>query len=224
MNYGNYILPRTGSTHDPVKLGVLISGSGSGMEALLTHQNKKKDCHHETVLVLSNKADVKGLERAKSKGVQTSIVELPENVEVSKLRQVHEELIQLELEKYGVEVIILSGYMRILTPSFVEKWRGRILNIHPSLLPKFPGAHAHQDVLSSGVDESGCTVHFVDSGVDTGLIIAQKAVKVNSDDTLEALQERVKIQEHLLYPKVIDALCENRLQINPTGQIIIQDQ
>ena len=223
MNYKNYILPRIGSPENPVRLGVLISGSGSGMEALLNHQNKKQHCHHKTVLVISNKENVKGLERAESKGIQTSVVKLPENFEVNKLRHLHEELIQVELEKYDVELVILSGYMRILTPSFVEKWVGRLLNIHPSLLPQFPGAHAHQDVLASGVTVSGCTVHFVDSEVDTGMIIAQKSVTVHSNDTLEDLQERVKIQEHLIYPQVIDALCEGRLQIESTNRVIIQD-
>ena len=223
MNYKKYILPRIGSPENPVRLGVLISGSGSGMEALLNHQNKTQHCHHKTVLVISNKANVKGLERAESKQVQTSVVKLPKNTEGKNSRQKHEELIQTELEKYEVEVIILSGYMRILTPSFVEKWSGRLLNIHPSLLPQFPGAHAHQDVLASGIEESGCTVHFVDSGVDTGMIIAQKSVIVYPDDTLEDLQERVKIQEHLIYPQVIDALCEGRLQIEPTNRVIIQD-
>ena len=223
MNYKKHILPRIGSPDNPVRLGVLISGSGSGMEALLNYQNKKQHCHHKTVLVISNKANAKGLERAESKQIQTSVVKLPENTEGKISRQKHEELIQMELEKYEVEVIILSGYMRILTPSFVEKWSGRLLNIHPSLLPQFPGAHAHQDVLASGIDVSGCTVHFVDSGVDTGMIIAQKSVIVYSDDTLEDLQERVKIQEHLIYPQVIDALCEGRLQIESTNCVIIQD-
>tara|TARA_B100001123_G_scaffold446358_1_gene600552 strand:- start:964 stop:1638 length:675 start_codon:yes stop_codon:yes gene_type:complete len=222
MNYKNYILPQIGSIERPIKLGVLISGSGSGMEALLNHQNKKKDCFHETVVVISNKAGVKGLERAQSKGIPTSVVEVQTNFEVSNLRKAHEKLIQLELEKHNVDVVILSGYMRILSPFFVERWIGRLLNIHPSLLPKFPGAHAHEEVLTSGVNETGCTVHFVDNGVDTGPIIAQKSVKVYANDTLNDLQERVKIQEHIIYPKVIDALCEGRLQLQPSGEVIIQ--
>lgn len=223
MNYKKYILPRIGTPENPVRLGILISGSGSGMEALLNHQNKKQHCHHKTMLVISNKANVKGLERAESKGIKTSVVELPKNVEADILRESHEELIQEELEKYGVELIILSGYMRIFTPSFVEKWIGRLLNIHPSLLPQFPGAYAHRDVLASGVNKTGCTVHFVDLEVDSGMIIAQKSVLIHSNDTLGDLQERVKIQEHIIYPQVIDALCEGRLQIKPIEQVIIQD-
>ena len=111
-----------------------------------------------------------------------------------------------------VELIVLSGYMRILTSEFVKPWAGRILNIHPSLLPDFPGAHAHRDVISAGVKKSGCTVHFVDSGMDTGPIIAQKEVEVLADDDESSLGERIKIEEHKLYPKVIDQLAAGEIQ------------
>ena len=109
--------------------------------------------------------------------------------------------------------------MRILTPNFVSKWEGKILNIHPSLLPKFPGAHAHQEVLSSQEIESGCTVHFVDSGMDTGAIIEQSTVSVFPDDTVESLQARVKIVEHKLYPKVIDDFSKGKIRLKD-GEII----
>ena len=113
-----------------------------------------------------------------------------------------------------VELIVLSGYMRILTSDFVKPWAGRILNIHPSLLPDFPGAHAHRDVISAGVKKSGCTVHFVDSGMDTGPIIAQKEVEVLADDDESSLGERIKIEEHKLYPKVIDQLAAGETNLN----------
>ena len=112
-----------------------------------------------------------------------------------------------------MELVVLNGYMRILTPSFVGKWKGRIVNVHPSLLPDFPGAHAHRDVLSAGVPITGCTVHLVDEGVDTGPILAQMEVPVMAGDDVTSLQERVKQVEHTLYPRVIDLLC--------TGQILL---
>ena len=113
--------------------------------------------------------------------------------------------------------------MRVLSPKFVKQWMGRLLNIHPSLLPHFPGAHAHEEVLASGVEESGCTVHFVDIGVDTGPIIAQEKVAVYSEDSLEELQNRVKEKEHTIYPKVLDALSEGRIEINSIGDVEIHD-
>ena len=103
--------------------------------------------------------------------------------------------------------------MRILSPWFVERWKGRLVNIHPSLLPSFPGAHAHRDVLAAGVEITGCTVHLVDEGVDTGPILAQQSVEVTSDDTEDTLQERVKQVEHELYPKTLDLLCSGRITL-----------
>ena len=120
-------------------------------------------------------------------------------------------MIHSRLTELDIEVVILSGYMRILSPWFVERWEGRLLNIHPSLLPKFPGAHAHKDVLDSGENITGCTVHFVDMGVDSGRIIAQREVIVEQGDTIETLSERVKKVEHVLYPEIIDALATGKL-------------
>ena len=219
----SFRLPRLGTTENPIKIGIFISGSGSGMKALLNYQNQNKNCFHKTVLVFSNRRDAKGVGKAAENNIQTSVIELPKGLDKEKSRGLHEDLIQLELEKYGVELIVLSGYMRILSPTFVKKWIGRLINIHPSLLPNFPGAHAHKEVLAAGVQESGCTVHFVDDEVDTGPIIAQEKVEVFSEDTLEDLQNRVKEKEHMIYPKVIDALSEGRIKINSSGKVIIQD-
>tara|TARA_B100000902_G_scaffold369878_1_gene394480 strand:- start:520 stop:1185 length:666 start_codon:yes stop_codon:yes gene_type:complete len=214
----HFQLPRVGTIEDPIRIGILISGSGSGMEALINYQIKKENCFHKTVLVISNNINAKGIEKAQSKKIKTSIIELQKN----KSREFHEDLIQKDLEKNSVEVVVLSGYMRILSPKFVEKWMGRLLNIHPSLLPKFPGAHAHKDVLAAGVNESGCTVHFVDAGVDSGPIIAQEKVQVFPEDNLKDLQNRVKEKEHKIYPKVLDFLCEGNLEINIKGEVIIK--
>ena len=223
MNCDDFILPRKGTSENPLRLGVLISGSGSGMEALINYQQQHQNCFHKTTLVISNKPNTKGIERAKLKKIQTSIIELPKEAGKDNSREHHEKLIQLELEKYDIEVVVLSGYMRVLSPKFVKQWMGRLLNIHPSLLPHFPGAHAHEEVLASGVKESGCTVHFVDLGVDTGPIIAQEKVAVYSEDSLEELQNRVKEKEHTIYPKVLDALSEGRIEINSIGDVEIHD-
>jgi len=134
-------------------------------------------------------------------------------VEKSKRRVAHERLVNAELEAADVELVVLNGYMRILTPWFVRRWKGRLVNIHPSLLPDFPGAHAHRDALAAGVSVTGCTVHLVDEGVDSGPILEQREIEVLPGDDEEALQERVKGVEHLLYPDVLDRLCSGQISL-----------
>ena len=197
-----WVLPRIGTTEEPLRICTLISGSGSGMEALLNYQIQNKSIH-QTILVISDRPEAEGLQKAKSLGCKSITVPLPDVEDKSQRRRLHENAINKILLENEVELIILSGYMRILTSDFVKPWAGRILNIHPSLLPDFPGAHAHRDVISAGVKKSGCTVHFVDSGMDTGPIIAQKEVEVLADDDESSLGERIKIEEHKLYPKAI---------------------
>ena len=191
-------LPRVATPKDPLRLAVFISGSGSGMEALLSHQ-QSSICSHSTKLVVSNLEGVGGLQRAKNFAVRTEVVELTSDMERTK----HEDLIHEILELHEIEAIILSGYMRILSPTFVEKWEGRILNIHPSLLPNFPGAHAHKDALKAGAKKSGCTVHFVNSKLDGGKIILQKKIKILKKDTAISLKKRVQKEEYLIYPRAI---------------------
>ena len=128
-------------------------------------------------------------------------------------RESFERVLVSELEASGVTLVILAGFMRILSPYFVHAYRGRIMNIHPALLPSFGGAHAHRDVLAYGVKVSGCTVHFVDEGMDSGPIILQAAVPVLDDDTEETLGARVLEQEHILYPKAIQLYVEGRLKV-----------
>ncbi len=205
---------RIGTPNDPLRLAVLISGGGSGMKALLHHEKDQNKSSHSTVIVLSDRSSAKGLSIAQDLGVFSMEIPLPEgDIDPKSRRLMHEQLVESQLLENDVEAIILSGYMRILTPNFVSRWEGKILNIHPSLLPKFPGAHAHQEVLSSGETKSGCTVHFVDSGMDTGAIIEQSEVPVFPDDTLETLQERVKIEEHKLYPRIIDDFSEGKIRL-----------
>ena len=197
---------RVASADDPLRCAILISGSGSGMQAMLEHQ-QNPDCLHITAVVVSNKAGVKGIERAENLGVPTVVIETSLDLEGDERRISHELEIEQVLLDYEVELVILSGYMRLLSPQFVARWEGKILNIHPSLLPDFPGAHAHREVIASGADKSGCTVHYVDAGMDTGEIIAQCEVEVFPEDTEETLAARVKQFEHILYPMVVDAIA-----------------
>ena len=206
-----FSLPRAGTTDDPVRLAVLISGGGSGLAALLRYQRTPR-CHR-TTLVITDKTDAGGLQHGRDAGVRSVGVPLPMEVEKSKRRVAHERLVNAELEAADVELVVLSGYMRILTPWFVRRWKGRLVNIHPSLLPDFPGAHAHRDALAAGVSVTGCTVHLVDEGVDSGPILAQREIEVLPGDDEEALQERVKGVEHLLYPDVLDRLCSGQISL-----------
>ena len=204
-------MQRVSTTDNPLRLAVLISGSGSGMEALLKHQ-ENNSCLHETTLVISNVADVAGLAKAHAYNVKTTTIELNQSITNPTDRRIaHEQTIMDELHKHRIEAVILSGYMRLLSPVFVKAWKGRLLNIHPSLLPKYPGAHAHRDALADGATVTGCTVHLVDEGMDSGPILAQRQLDIYPDDNEESLSERVKALEHKLYPEVIDAYAGNTL-------------
>ena len=201
-----YVLPRPASIEDPLRIAVLISGGGSGLAALLQYQESEARAH-QTVLVLADSQDAGGLEHGRSREIETHGISLPQVEDKVQRRQSHEELVHDALVKADVELVVLSGYMRILTPSFVRRWKGRLVNIHPSLLPKYPGAHAHRDALADGATVSGCTVHLVDEGVDSGMILAQSEVSILADDTESDLQERIKKVEHVLYPEVLDRLA-----------------
>ena len=202
---------RVATVENPLRLAVFISGSGSGMEALLRHQ-ESKPCLHETTLVVSNVAGVSGLDKAEAHNVNTITVELDKSIsDKTERREAHERAIMTILEEHEIEAVILSGYMRILSPLFVRGWQGRLLNIHPSLLPKYPGAHAHRDALADGATVTGCTVHLVDEGVDTGPILAQSQLEIDPDDDEDSLSERVKALEHKLYPETIDAFAKGRI-------------
>ena len=205
-------LPRVGSIEDPIRLAVLISGGGSGLASLLKFQSEESRCH-QTVLVLADSEGAGGLEHGRKSEIESKGIPLPTDLPAPDRRRAHEEIIERHLQSSNVELVVLSGYMRILTPSFVGKWKGRIVNVHPSLLPDFPGAHAHRDVLSAGVPITGCTVHLVDEGVDTGPILAQMEVPVMADDNATSLQERVKQVEHTLYPQIIDLLCTGQISL-----------
>jgi formyltetrahydrofolate-dependent phosphoribosylglycinamide formyltransferase len=176
------------------------------MQAMLEHQ-QNPNCNHITAVVVSNKPAVAGIQRAQNFDIPVEVVELSSNLQGNERRLTHEIAIEQVLQDYEVELVILSGYMRLLSAEFVSRWESKIINIHPSLLPDFPGAHAHRDVIAAGAKKSGCTVHYVDAGMDTGEIIAQCEVEVADDDTEETLALKVKQFEHILYPLVIDAIA-----------------
>ena len=203
---GGRLLTKVGAHDNPIRIAVFFSGSGTGMNALLNHQNNTR-CIHNTVLCVTNKEDAGGIQYAEQHGVPVVVETLDTTLPKEDRRQEHEQRISRQLDEADIDLIVLSGYMRLLSPDFVEKYYPRIINIHPSLLPAFPGKDAHTDVLASGVLVSGCTVHVVDAGVDTGPILAQRRVPVFPNDTRTQLAKRVQVEEHRLYPEVIDSIC-----------------
>ena len=190
------------------KLGVLCSGRGTDLQSIIDAIGRG-EVNAEIAVVLADKPEAFALERAKKAGIKAVCV----NRKQYDGRESFEKALIAELEEAGVTLVVLAGFMRILTPVFVHHFAGRIMNIHPALLPSFPGAHAHRDVLAYGVKVSGCTVHFVDEGTDSGPIILQAAVPVLDEDTEETLGARVLEQEHILYPQAIQLYCEGRLQV-----------
>lgn len=182
------------------------------MEALVLAQRTHHPLH-QTVVVVSNRADVEGVARAKRLGVPVEVVEQVQDGHRWS-REEHEEEVLRRLAHHDVELIVLSGYMRLLSPTFLAAWSGRVVNIHPSLLPHFPGAHAHRDVLASGTAMTGCTVHLVDEGMDTGAVIGQRIVPVFEDDNEATLGARVKVEEHRLFPEILTLIAEGRVHLN----------
>lgn len=185
-----------------MKIGILISGRGSNMTALVDAMQSGEIPGAEAVVVISDKADAGGLKKAIERGVETVVVE-----RAGRTRVEHDAEIVSELEKRGVELVCLAGYMRLLSPLFVEAFPGRIVNIHPSLLPAFPGLDAQRQAIEAGAERSGCTVHFVDELLDHGEIILQKEVAVLEGDTPETLSARILEQEHGLYVAAIEKLA-----------------
>lgn len=182
-----------------VHVGVLISGRGSNMEALIAAA-KDPAYPAQIALVISNNPDAPGLEKARAAGAPTLAID---QKAFPKDREGHERAIDWALREAGVEIVALAGYMRLLSPFLVQAWAGRMINIHPSLLPDFPGAHAHRDVLAARPAKSGCTVHLVTEGMDEGPILAQAEVPLLPGDTEETLGARVLAEEHRLYAQVL---------------------
>lgn len=185
------------------RLGILISGRGSNMQALL-EAALAEHCPYEPVIVISNKPEAGGLARAAAYHVPVSAID---HRLYGKDREIFERAVDAELRAAGVELVALAGFMRVLTPWFVNTWAGRLINIHPSLLPKYPGVDTHRRCLEAGDSVHGCTVHQVTAGVDEGPIIGSAEVDTRAGDTPETLAARVLMAEHLLYPRCLAAVA-----------------
>jgi phosphoribosylglycinamide formyltransferase-1 len=190
------------------RVAVLISGRGSNMASLI-EATKAPHYPAEIVLVASNIPGALGLERAAAEGVATAVVDHKTYPE----REAFERALDRALTEHGAEILCFAGFMRILTPWFIKRWLGRMLNIHPSLLPLFKGLHTHRRALEEGVRIHGCTVHYVTPELDSGPIIAQAAVPVLPSDTEEALSARVLRQEHVLYPLALRLVASGRVRL-----------
>ena len=191
-----------------VRVAVLISGAGSNMAALVDAAQDPA-CPYEVALVLSNRPEAGGLAVARGKGVAVEVVD---HRPFGKDREAHERAVDDLLSRHGIEVVALAGYMRLLTPWLVGRWEGRMLNIHPSLLPKYPGLDTHARALAAGDLEAGCTVHLVTEGVDEGPALAQAVVPIQADDTPSSLAARVLTAEHELYPRALADFCRAQMR------------
>ncbi|MFB5611213.1 MAG: phosphoribosylglycinamide formyltransferase [Nitrosopumilaceae archaeon] len=203
-----------------LNLAILISGRGSNMEAILKSIKKKK-IPIRPAIVISNKPNAKGLKIAQRLGVKTEVVE---SKGFKGSRWDYDKKIIAVLKEHRVTpnngLICLAGFMRILSPQFIKKYKNRIMNIHPALLPAFPGLDVQKQAVDYGVKYSGCTVHFVDAGVDTGPIIIQAVVKVKNNDTGETLAKRILKQEHKIYPEAVRLFAKKKIRISGRRTIV----
>ena len=191
-------------------IGVLVSGSGTNLQALI-------DAELPIACVGSNKPGVMGLERAAKAGIETAVFELEHHRD----RAARDTALAGWLHDRGVEWVVLAGYMHVLTTAFLSRFPGRVINLHPALLPSFPGAHAIDDALAYGVRWTGVSVHFVDEGVDTGSIILQEPVEVLDDDTSETLAERIHAVEHRLLPQAVQLCLDGRVRLRESSRRVV---
>ncbi|MBP2655945.1 MAG: purN [Firmicutes bacterium] len=199
-------------------LGVLVSGRGSNLQAILDAIGAGL-LKAKIGVVISDNADAQALNRVAGLGIATAVIERKSFA--SKID--FETAIVAELKSHQTELVVLAGFMRLLGRNFISSFSGRVMNIHPALLPAFPGLEAQKQAINYGVKISGCTVHFVDEGMDSGPIILQEAVLVNTDDTVETLSKRILEVEHVLYPRALKLFCEGRLSIDGRRVIITDD-
>jgi phosphoribosylglycinamide formyltransferase-1 len=199
-----------------VSIAVLISGRGTNLQSIINAvEEKRLDAKIE--IVLSNRADAFGLERAKKHGVSTVVLDHKSYSS----REAYDQAVVELLQKRGVELVVLAGFMRLLSPAFIKAYSNRIMNIHPALLPSFPGLQVQKKAVEHGVRFAGCTVHFVNEECDEGPIIIQAVVPVFADDTEETLGARILKQEHRIYPQAIQLYAENRLRV--VGRKVLVD-
>lgn len=200
-----------------MKLGILISGRGSNMSAIVKAVQSGQIPDSKVAVVISDKKSAAGLEKAHTRGIETIVV--PRN---KRTREEHDAEIIAELKKRDVELVCLAGYMRLLSPEFIRAFPNKIVNIHPSLLPAFPGLDAQKQAFDYGVKISGCTVHFVDEHLDHGAIILQKAVEVTDDETVESLSAKILEHEHALYIEALKLIVKGNYEI--AGRRVLFDE
>jgi len=191
----------------PARIAVLASGRGSNLEALL-QAFPEGDAAGTVRLVISNRAAAAALDKARAAGVEALHLPYGDGESFAAAATA-------ALERAGIDLVCLAGFMRILPPTFVRRYRGRLLNIHPSLLPAFRGLHAQRQALEAGVAESGCTVHFVDEGIDTGAVIEQRRVPVLPDDDEASLAERIRREEHRAFPEAVRSVLSGHATVTP---------
>ena len=201
----------------PLTLGILVSGRGSNLQAIID-EIEAGTVKAEIAVVISNKQGVPALERAERHGLTTVFLDPKSVAGTPDPRQAYDRKLLETLQHHQVELVVLAGYMKIVTSVLIDSYESRIMNIHPSLLPSFPGLHAQQQALDHGVKVAGCTVHFVTEGMDTGPIILQQAVPVEEGDTADILSERILKEEHGLLPRAIQLFAEGRLAVD--GRIV----
>ncbi|WP_306534630.1 phosphoribosylglycinamide formyltransferase [Geobacter sp.] len=200
---------------DLLKIGVLVSGNGSNLQAIID-RIEAGALPAQIVCIISNKADVFALERAKRHGIPTQVLDHRAHAG----REAYDTALVELLRSRGVGLVVLAGFMRIVTPILLGAFPHAVMNIHPALLPAFPGLHAQQQALQYGVKVSGCTVHFVDEGTDTGPIIIQAVVPVLDDDTEETLSARIQKEEHRIYPEAVSLFAAGRLAVDGRRVVI----
>ena len=193
----------------PVKLAVLVSGNGTNLQAVID-RIEAREINARIECVVSNRQDAFALKRAAQHGIPAVVLEVGAHAD----RRAYDAALVGILRDHGVQLVILAGFMRILTDVMIDAFPHAIMNIHPALLPAFPGLHAQRQALGYGVRYSGCTVHFVDAGTDTGPIILQAAVPVLADDTEETLSARIQQEEHRIYPEAVRLFCAGKIRVD----------
>lgn len=193
-----------------VFIGVLVSGNGSNFQAIVDALESGRITNGRIACLISNKADAYALERAHSHNIPALVLDHKDYPN----RTAYDQALVALLNEHGVQLVVLAGFMRLLSPVMVEAFPHAIMNIHPALLPAFPGLDAQQQALDYGVRYTGCTVHFVDSGTDTGPVILQAVVPILADDTVETLSQRIHGEEHRIYPEAVRLFCAGRLQVS----------
>ena len=201
-----------------LRIAVLVSGSGTNLQTLIEQLHQDATIGIEIAVVISDREKVYALTRAKRAGIPTHVVKTRD----FENRVDFDAEISGFIEHYAVKLVVLAGFMKLFQPPFVRKYKNRIINVHPTLLPAFPGAHPVADTLAYGVKFTGVTVHFVDEGVDTGTIIAQSVVPVLDTDDEESLHNRIQVEEHKLYPQVIKWYAEGKLKVKGRKVVVKQ--